>query len=204
LTLSHAKPTDLRSALRDADWEELLPSLLVYAARRLRRAGWAAGRDEEASKMSVEQLVQTAVQHCLDGTRRWDSSAVDLPGLLRGVIRSLTSSERKKFVRTKTLTSSETIECRADTVDSPEDDVIEEESRAEFLRVVEACTSGDPDLEALYLAIVDGNTKREDIAAALAWDADRVTAARMKLQRRLVREAPALFVPVVERGRRMS
>jgi hypothetical protein len=49
-------PDDLREALRDADWESLLPNLLAYAKRRLRRAGWLSG-----------ELVNTAVERCLDG-----------------------------------------------------------------------------------------------------------------------------------------
>ena len=54
--------------------------------------------------------------------------------------------------------------------------------------------AGDSRLEELYLAIsVEGHTKREDIAEALGWSVDDVTAARVKLQRRLVSQFPELF-----------
>jgi hypothetical protein len=195
---------DVRQALRDADWEKLLPGLLAYASHCLRRAGWAAGHDDEPSKMSVEQVVNTAVEHCLDGTRRWDPSAVDLGGLLRGIIRSITSSERKKYVRAKTLTSSDAVDGCMIVADSREDTLLEEEGRRELLASVENALEGDADLQALYLAILDGHTKRDDIAAALDWDVDRVTAARIKLQRRLVRHAPEKFAGAREKHRRIS
>lgn len=142
--------------------------------------------------MSVEQLVQTAVEHCLDGTRAWDPDAVDLGGLLRGVIRSLTSSEKKKDVRARTFASDD-MEQYFEVADSAETEIVAEEGRKEILAMVEVCVADDPDLRALYDAIVDGNTKREDLAAALGWKADRVTAARIKLQRRLLRHAPEAF-----------
>ena len=58
----------------------------------------------------------------------------------------------------------------------------------------EECVKGDEKLELLYLAVLDGNVKREEVAAALGWTVDEVTAARIKLQRRLVAQGfPALF-----------
>src|SRR5579863_3118021 len=93
-------------AIEGADWPPLRKDLLAYAAARLRRAGWLQGRDEEPSVMSADQLVQSAVEQCLDGRRRWDPSRVDLGGFLRGVIRSLTSAARKHHVRGQFVTSS--------------------------------------------------------------------------------------------------
>jgi hypothetical protein len=191
---------DIREALRSADWEKLLPELRTSAYFHLRRKGWAAGRDEEPSRMSVDQAVNTAIERALT-TREWDPEKVDLLGFLRGIIRSLTSTERKAEVRAK-----QRIAGRAEElvipVDSHEDEIIDEEGQHELCEAVESCTTGDADLEAFYLAIIDGNVKREAIAEALGWDVDRVTAARIKLQRRLVRTAPELFADVRERRRR--
>jgi hypothetical protein len=193
----------LRQALREADWEALLPRLLAYAAVRLRRVGWAGGRDVEPSRLSVEQLLNSAVEACLDGSRAWDPTAVDLPGFLRGIIRSMTSSEKKKAVRAKTDAVAD-FERHVPLADSAEDEALEEDRRREVLAGIEACTADDPDLHALYLAVLDGATKREELAVALGWSADRVTAARIKLQRRLLRQDPDRFAPARERRRRVS
>jgi hypothetical protein len=119
------------------------------------------------------------------------------------VIRSLASSEKKKVVRAKTDALPD-FDRQAPLADSPEDDAVEEENRSAVLASIEACVSDDADLQALYLAVLDGATKREEIAAALGWSVDRVTAARIKLQRRLVRQAPEQFGPARERRRRVS
>jgi hypothetical protein len=198
--MSHEKSA-LREALEQADWEALLPGLLAYAAQRLRRVGWGAGRDIEPSKMSVVELVNTAVESCLSGVRVWNREAVDLPGFLRGVIRSLTSSEKKKAVRSKTDVRPD-FDRLMPLEESPEDEVIEEENRAALLASIAECTKDDPDLVALYRVILEGSIKREEIAGALGWSVDRVTAARIKLQRRLVRHEPERFQSVREKQRR--
>jgi len=168
--------------------------------------GWAAGRDVEPSKLSVEQLVNTAVESALDGTRNWDPNAVDLPGFLRGIIRSLTSSEKKKAVRSKTHAQSDfdRLPIIGLVVASPEDDAMEEEGRRAILTSIADAVSDDADLRALYAAILDGATKREDLAETLGWSSDRVIAARIKLQRRLVRRDPQTFAPALEKRRRTS
>lgn len=181
---------DLRAALAEADWEGLLPGLVAYASACLRRAGWANGRDFEPSKMSVEHVVNQAIEHCLDGSRTWDPSNVDLPGFLRGVIRSLVSAERKSYVKRRTFAASDYLESSnlaLEVTASPEDEALDEESRGSLFADVEACAQGDADLEALLAAILDGNTKREQLVEALGWTPERVSVARKKLQRRLVR-----------------
>lgn len=185
------KDDPLRLALREADWEALLPGLVAYASACLRRAGWANGRDFEPSKMSVEHVVNQAIEHCLDGSRVWDPTNVDLPGFLRGVIRSLVSAERKRYVKRRTFAASDLLEnaniAMEVTTASPEDEAVDEEARGALVADVEACARGDADLEALLAAILDGNTKREQLVEALGWTPERVSVARKKLQRRLVR-----------------
>ena len=52
-TVAAGTKRELRAALREADWEALLPRLVAYAERRLRRVGWILGEDEEPSAVSV-------------------------------------------------------------------------------------------------------------------------------------------------------
>lgn len=178
----------LRDALRTADWEALLPNLVAFASSALRRAGWKAGRDEEPSRMSVEQLVNTAIEHCLDGSRKWNPDAVDLPGFLRGVIRSLLSAAKRFDATHRVLAASDAdIERAAAPDGSPEEELLAEERQRELLDGFEDCIRGDPELLALYAVILEGTTKREEIAAALGWSADRVSVVKKKLQRRFLR-----------------
>ncbi len=70
---------------------------------------------------------------CLDGSRTWDPKAVDLGGFLRGVIRSLTSSEKKKAVAFQNGRQAGARPPRFCTpVDSPEDEAMEEENCQEL------------------------------------------------------------------------
>jgi hypothetical protein len=187
---------DVRSALREADWDALLPRLVAYAERRIRRVGWIIGKDEEPSAMSVEEVINDAIDRCLTGSRTWGvDDPPELGAFLCGVIRSITSISRKKLKRNRT----DSVEDRgvepADPTPSIESILSDEddEGRRAVRAAVEACVKGDDKLESLYLAIIGGDVKREAIASTLGWSPDEVTAARNKLQRRLVAQFPAMF-----------
>jgi hypothetical protein len=187
---------ELRAALREADWEALLPRLVAYTERRLRQVGWIAGNDEEPSAVSVEEVINDAIDRCLAGSRTWnDDDPPELGALLCGVIRSITSISRKKKKRNKTDSLEDTAVETADPSPSIESTLsdADDEGRCAVRAAVEACVKGDEKLESLYLAIVDGNLKREEIATALGWTPEEVSAARNKLQRRLMAQFPAQF-----------
>ena len=186
-------------AMRSANWDELLPKLAAYAERRLRRVGWAEGRDQAPSKMAVMEAVDEAVARCLSGKRSWHTD-VDLETLLCGVIRSIISSAKKADTR-------EPVDPVGDDVDlihNPDANEVAEAERSDILTAAAACAQGDPDLEELYLIVTseEGPTKREDIATALGWPVARVSAARVKLQRRLDKEFPDLFASAKKRRSR--
>jgi hypothetical protein len=187
---------DVRAALREADWEALLPRLVAYAERRLRRVGWIVGKDEEPSAMSVEEVINDAIDRCLTGSRTWGTDdPPELGAFLCGVIRSITSISRKKLRRNKADSVEDIAVDLADPTPSVERILADEddEGRRAVLAAVEACVKGDDKLESLYLAIIDGDLKREALASTLGWTPDEVTAARNKLQRRLVAQFPAQF-----------
>jgi DNA-directed RNA polymerase specialized sigma24 family protein len=187
---------DVRAALREADWEALLPRLVGYAERRLRRVGWIVGKDEEPSPVSVEDVINDAIDRCLTGSRTWNTDdPPELGAFLCGVIRSITSISRKKQKRSKTTSVEDIGVEAADPAPSIESVMSDagDEGRGAVRAAVEACVKGDDKLESLYLAIIDGNLKREEIASTLGWTPDEVTAARNKLQRRLVAQFPAQF-----------
>ena len=187
------EPTSFAEAFAAADWEALLPSLAAYAETCLRRAGWAEGRDTQPAAASVQDVVNRAIEHCLGGERSWTPDAVaNLCGVLCGVISSLVYSQRKSSRKDKATASPDAGRDYADEAPAA-DEQLAEHDRSSLLEAVAKCAEDDDELSALYLAILEGSVKRDDLAEALGWSADAVTAARNKLQRRLVARFPEQF-----------
>jgi len=185
---------DLRAALRDADWPTLLGRLANHAERRLRWAGWITDRKTAAHAMTPHELVNHAVDRCLQGKRRWykDAGYPSLESFLCWVIRSLLSTEIKADARDRAdFADDGIVEGRSDEP-SPEDAVADGE-RTEVMAAIVACADGDSDLEDFYMAVLGGHVRREDIAEKLGWTVERASAARIKLQRRLLAHHPELF-----------
>jgi hypothetical protein len=192
---------DLGAALREADWDGLLPRLVAHAEWRLRRVGWAAGEDTEPTAMTVQHVINTAIERCLEGRRTWSDSYPDLETFLKGVIDNLVWTAKKGAIRDK---ADAMPDAGVDVVDerpSPEDAlvtgedaVVEEAGRAAICAAFEACVEDDPTLQDLYLAILlKGVVKREDIARVLGWTVEEVSGARIKLKRRLLSRFPEMF-----------
>ena len=184
---------DLGSALREADWDNLLPRLVAHAEWRLRCVGWPTGEDKEPSAMTVQQVVNTAIERCLEGRRTWSDSCPSLETFLKGVIDNLVWTEKKRAIRSKADPATDSGVETADGNPSAEDSLIGEQGRAAIYAAFEACVEDDAKLQDLYLAILDGNVKRDDIATALGWTAEDVSAARIKLKRRLLSKYPETF-----------
>jgi hypothetical protein len=164
---------DLRTALAEADWEKILPGLTAYAERKLCWRGWGI----RVSRPSGNDIVNQAIERCLSGDRQWsfDSQCDDLEVFLKGVMKSLVHSAKKSAARQKLNLF----------VDNPRPPVA-------------TCADGDPDLEAYYVAVTEEET-RGDVASHLSWPSTRISAARTKLQRRLIVQFPALFCGLKKR-----
>lgn len=174
---------DLRRALCSADWARLHPVLASYTARRLRRAGWREGTWNESSVLSVDQVIGTVVQRCLEGRRRWNPGNVDLIGLLRGAIRSVISAECARRHRAAQTVAALTV--RVEQEPSREDTLIDEETRAEALSRVIASGMGDADTARyLQVALHSNHMTRKELAARLGWTPQRVSRVRRRLLRR--------------------
>ncbi len=185
---------DLGAVLADADWEKLLPRLAAYAERKLFWRGWGI----RTSRPSAMDIVDLAIERCLSGDRKWslDSRCDDLELFLKGVIKSLAHSAKKSAARQKVelsvdnrkppaaVTNAVTV-----TVEASDDD---DDGESAVSSAVAACADGDADLEAYYLAVLD-EERRGDVASLLGWNPARVSAARTKLQRRLISQSPELF-----------
>jgi hypothetical protein len=191
---------DLGAVLREADWDSLLPRLVAHADWRLRRVGWAAGEDQEPSAMTVRQVINTAIERCLEGRRTWSESCPNLETFLKGVIDNLVWTAKKRAIRNKADPAPDAGMETADDCPSAEETLAAEQGRTTICAAFQACVEDDSKLQDLYLAILDENVKRDDIAQALGWTADDVSAARIKLKRRLLSKFPEMFAKA-EKGR---
>lgn len=143
--------------------------------------------------MTVQQVIDTALERCLEGRRTWSDSCPDLETFLKGVINNLVWTAKKKAIRAKTDPAPDAGVDTASDDPSVEDSLVAEQGRAAICAAFEACVEDDAKLQDLYLAILDGNVKREDIATALGWTAEEVSASRIKLKRRLLSKFPETF-----------
>lgn len=186
----------LLAALASAPWEELLPRLSDFAAKRLWRVGWAEGRDTAPAEMEVTQIINTAIEKCLAGERAWDP-AVGLETFLRGVIKSLVSSAKKSAARRKEKATGDELDSVADTNDSSAgsaDDGVAEAGRFAVAAAIAECAEDDAELSDYYLCIAaeDGPTKRREIAKVLGWTVEKVSTVRTRLRRQLESRYPQL------------
>jgi hypothetical protein len=180
-------PRSLRAALDEACWEKVLPVLLAYAERRLRRLGWSEGRDHRPSALEVGELVTEAVKRAYGGERNWnEDEPPELVAFLRGVIKSISSDIKKEWVRHPLDYLPEIPESSLLTHSENETQTADDQR----IRNIEDAIGDDPDLESFYLAVLDGQTKREDIAAYLQWTPEKVSVVRKKFNRRLNSAAP--------------
>jgi hypothetical protein len=191
---------DLAEVICNADLEPILSRLAAYAKKRLRWVGWFNGTKRTTHRMSPMDLVNLAIDRSLARQRHWRkaSSYPDLESFLRGVIRSLLSSAVKAASRDQAdFDDAGVVEPVSDDP-SPEDETISAERR-EVVAAVACCAQDDEDLSAYYRTVLEGHAKPADIATALDWDVKRVSAARIKLQRRLTKKHPELFANAKKR-----
>ncbi len=151
--------------------------------------------------MSVQQVIDTAIERCLEGRRHWnEAEPPELVAFLCGVIKSIVSDERKIVRRERSELDNEAVE-RARDPRICDDGMLEGATGepSAVCEAIDACAKGDESLEFYCLAVKDGNTKRDSIAAALGWTPEAVSGARNKLQRRLCARFPAEFASAKKR-----
>ncbi len=166
-------PTELLAIL-----EEATPRLVAYAARRLRRVGWAEGDDDIPSAVQAEEACANAIVSFLDGTRSWPED-VGVETLLYGIIKSQIFHARHSGVQ-ETTPIEDAPELAAPP--SRRDDAID---GWRLLSAIGQVLAPDRETSALFDAMRDDNTTPAMQAAALEWTAERVKAAHVKMGRRL-------------------
>ena len=90
--------------LEEADLEKIVPNLLCYADKVIRRYAWRGvytykGVNGQllANGQDANDFVQEAFRRLLDGRRNWDPDKLDLIVFLKGTIKSLINAECKSL-----------------------------------------------------------------------------------------------------------
>ena len=162
----------------------MLPRLVAYAARRLRRAGWGDGRDYAPAGSEAEDVVHKAILSCFLGKRPWPPG-MPLERFLLGAIKSVAyhEVEARRRRREDGLEDGEERAAPASQRDAAMD-------RRRLIAAIERDLEGkDPEVETLFAAYMDagGDSTRGDIAEALGWTPERVTRVRARMNGLLAR-----------------
>jgi DNA-directed RNA polymerase specialized sigma24 family protein len=183
-----AHPT-LVEALHSREFEAILPELVAYAARRLRRIGWGEGHDHRPSGAEAEELVAEAVEVALSGKRVWPND-LDLKTFLEGVMWSQVEHRYAKEKRRRSYAH----RVRDGAIGGEERAASNEQRhrQRELCAAVERALADDLELCALFGAFAAGAEKPADVAVALGWPVDRVKLAQRRMNRRLAAAGLAL------------
>jgi DNA-directed RNA polymerase specialized sigma24 family protein len=185
-------PPKLVEALHSKEFEEILPRLVAYAARRLRRYRWAEGEDHRPAAAEAEELVNDAVDAALSGKRVWPDD-MSLETFLAGVMWSQLEHRYDKEKQARRIRRGvDRVEERA----APSDLV---HARRSLLAAIEAELAKDPELHALFDAMCAGAHTPAERAAMLGWSVGREKMTHERMNRRLaaadLRPEPGLIGP---------
>lgn len=173
------RPT-LSEALASADWETLLPLLVADALRRLRRPGHRRLREGLSPRAAAEELVQNAIASALSGRRVWPDD-LDLLTFLRGLLWSEVGHKARDLAKRPACVGLDQAADARVAASGPDDSLDAGRTRD----AIERAIAGDEDMVALFGAMADGHRKRADLAEVLGWTVERVSATKVKINRRL-------------------
>ena len=170
-------------AIKTVDWDALAPRLVARARRYLHWYGWLPTSGAQPSQLDVHEVLSEAVRRVLSGQRNWiKGHEGDIERVLCSTMRSVVMDEVKKVRRRGPLTDEADLhEHSGETTSKASDD------DAPIVNLAKEAAGDDEDCQLYLLAVDEGNTKREDIAAALEWTPEKVSVIAKKLQRRIAR-----------------
>lgn len=194
--------------LQQADWPRIALELTDYASTKVQRLQWRTGSGGGLPQgKTPEDLAYDAIGKVLSGDRRWDPDQnPDLLGYLKAVVDSLVSHlvESEEHMRVRRLPQTEEgaeLEGVLQVADpespaarylprrpaTPEEDLLAKESEEAVVGEIFKAVQGDPELEGLVAAMMEGYTKPAEIAQAKGMKTERVYQLIRKLKRRLLR-----------------
>jgi DNA-directed RNA polymerase specialized sigma24 family protein len=182
--VERAPPSSALEAFARADWESLLPKLTCAAGGLLRVQGCAERGRRRSFVIEPDELVNSAIDACLDGRRSWvpgtGATEASLVAFLCETMRSIAVNERTR-AGIALRDDGAAIEEERDDRPSPSRELAAREQITQIARAL----ADDPEATAVHRMICEGYTEREEIALALGWKVERVKAVRLRASRRL-------------------
>lgn len=177
--------------LREADWEQIYPSLVAYAVSRSSRLYLVKGGGQLPEGREPPDMAREAVRLVFEGERKWNPDThPDLLRYLTGVVSSLISNLITGADHTRRVTGTaeglfdlDTFEDTAplNPLASAESDECVEELRA----IVDGQTEDDEKLASIAMGLED-EMRPAEIAEFLSIDVKEVYVLTRKLRRRLL------------------
>jgi DNA-directed RNA polymerase specialized sigma24 family protein len=185
-------PPKLVEALHSKEFEEMLPRLVAYAARRLRRYRWAEGDDHRPAAAEAEEVVSDAVEAALSGKRVWPDD-MSLETFLSGV---MWSQLAHRYANEKQARRGKRTVDRVEERAAPNDVVY---ARRALLAAIEVELAKDTELYTLFEAMCAGAYTPGERATRLGWSPERERLVHRRMNRQLaatdLRPEPGLIGP---------
>jgi DNA-directed RNA polymerase specialized sigma24 family protein len=188
-----------KQAVREADLHEIVPRLLFWTIKAIKRRSWLGHRGGPLpGGLEAQDLVQQALTKLLTGERQWDPDKVDLLRFLMGAIRSEISNLVVGKENTQTRRIEDPIEGKQPIPNSP-DIVLEAVHPSQWERglftadedakereAILQLLKDDPKAERLAELIIDDDIdKPASLARLLGIPVTEIHAIKKRLRRKL-------------------
>jgi DNA-directed RNA polymerase specialized sigma24 family protein len=181
-------------ALKDAEWEEVLERLTLYADNCLVRLTWRGLKRAKGGAVpggiEAADLAQAAIVDVIEGARRYDRAAQpDFFRFLQDVVDSkvnhlATSAENRKSRRpADSLDDDAPVLDRVDRAPPPEDQVADDEALARLRGEARDAVAKDPLARQIFECLDASVTKPGEIATLLGISVEEIYNAQKRLAR---------------------
>lgn len=173
--------------LTQADWEDLLPRLLLYTEQRLSRLSWGGTEDLfESSSSLAQDIVMQSIEQALSGQRQMPTG-VSLFHFLRRIIDSNILHRYERFRLLKKVEEQLPVPVPAKT---PEEIA---ETNQLLNEILEQASNSDPKLRQIMELMLEGYTSTE-IAKLLETPITDVYHVKKRIRRTLSKLAEAIRI----------
>jgi len=189
----------IRKELAEADWVEIIPRVLKYAAARAKKYHFL-GDEVEPEELFHEAIARAYGIGKSGAYRNWNKAKYPkLENFLISVIKSMTSHEAEhaeKFVQEPLfhedgepkgfeLSPDSKEMAKAFNPQSPENGILHSESFQSLLTELNSIEGEDEELGMVILCLMDGTSKPKDIADQTGYDVKKVYNILRRLRNRI-------------------